>query len=184
MVTQAELIRLLRSPDNAVVLSAVEQLRIHGWLEDGTLHNVPLCHVHMENANLCNANLAKADLHQAHLQGADMSHANLTGAKLTRVNMAGSILVGTDLRGADLFKANLAGVQGLTDEQLLQAKRLYGATMPDNQTYDGRYNLAGDLDFAHWGRVDINDPKAMADFFGVSLAVYLQGQKLFSAESA
>jgi hypothetical protein len=49
--------------------------------------------------------------------------------------------------------------------------------MPDGGTYDGRYHLKGDLDFARWGQVEVDDPVAMAEFFGVSLKEYLEGQK-------
>jgi hypothetical protein len=178
MVTIIELIRKLRSPENKRVLQAVEELRVRGWLEDGSLDGVLLCHVHMEGADLINANLSNVDLHQAHLEFADLSMADLKKAKLSRTNLQGANLSGADLREADLFKANLKDALNLTDDQLSQAKRLYGAVMPDGTTYDGRFNLEGDISFAKWGKVDIDDPKAMAYFYGVSLKTYLDGQEL------
>ena len=178
-----DLIRKLRSPDNKHVLQAIEELRVRGWLEDGTLRGIPLCHVHMEGADLLGADLAKVDFHQASLQWTDLSRANLSGAKLTRINLQGANLSHAILQGADLFKANLLEARNLTDQQLASAKRLYGATMPNNEPYDGRYNLPGDLEFARWGRVDIDDPVAMANFLGVSLEVYLNGQEQTSQVS-
>jgi hypothetical protein len=59
---------------------------------------------------------------------------------------------------------------------------LFGAIMPDGGTYDGRYNLKGDLEFARWGQVDIDDPVEMAEFFGVSLEDYLEGQRAADVE--
>ncbi len=177
MVDLMELIRKLCSPDNKRVLQAVEELRVRGWLEDGSLQGVPLCHVHMQGADLIRANFRRVDFHQAHLQWADLSLADLSDAKLTRVNLQGANLSNTNLSGVDMFKANLKEARNLTDKQLAQVKRLWGAIMPDGNTYDGRYNLPGDMDFARWGRVDINDTQAMADFYQVPLEIYLRGQR-------
>lgn len=183
-----ELIRKLSSSQNKRVLEAVEELRVRGWLCDGSLAGVPLCHVHMENADLLGADLHNVDFHQAHFQWADLSQANLRGARLTRANLQGANLSQTDLTDADLFKANLVEARNLQDVQLARARRLWGAVMPDEETYDGRFNLPGDLEFAKWGRVDVHDPEAMAKFMGVSLETYLHGQesgkKLFVAEAA
>lgn len=173
-----DLIRLLSNPDNKRVLQAVEELRVRGWLTDGSLLNVPLCHVHLQNADLLGADLRRVDFHQAHLMWADLSQANLSGASLSRANFQGANMSQTNLAGADLFKANLTEVRNLTEMQLAVAKRLWGAIMPNGETYDGRFNLPGDLEFAKWGRVDVHDPAAMARFLGVSLEAYLHGQEL------
>jgi hypothetical protein len=176
MVTLVELIYKLRSPDTKRVLQAVEELRVRGWLGDGSLKGIPLCHTHLQGADLLSANFENVDFHQADLAGADLSMASLKGTKLTRVNFQRANLSHTDIRDADLYKANLKDAHNLTDEQLLTARRLYGATMVDGEPYDGRYNLEGDLAFARWGRVDIDDPEAMAEFYGVPLDSYLRGQ--------
>lgn len=177
MVAVMDLIRKLRSPENKRVLQAIEELRVRGWLHDGSLKNIPLCHAQMQYADLLGADLRKVDLHQAHLEHADLSQANLTGAKLSRANMQRSNLSQAILVDADLFKANLQDSRNLTDKQLAQAGRLWGAIMPDGTSYDGRYNLAGDLAFAKWGRIDINDPESMASFLRVPLETYLRGQE-------
>lgn len=178
MITVMELVRKLRHTDNKRVLQAVEELRVRGWLSDGSLAGIPLCHVHMQGADLFGANLSRIDFHQAELAWADLSMANLSGARLTRADLREADFSQADLTGVDLFKANLEGARNLSDEQLSKASRLWGANMPDGSCYDGRYNLAGDLDFARWGRVDPNDHQAMADFLRVPLEVYLQGQGL------
>jgi uncharacterized protein YjbI with pentapeptide repeats len=177
MSKKADLIRKLRSPDNKIVLQAVEELRVNGWLEDGSLENVPLCHVQMQGADLMSADLCSVDFHQAQLQNADLSNASLRGARFTRAKLQAANFSRADLKNADLFKADLTEARNLSSEQLATAKRLHGAIMPDELPYDGRYNLEGDLEFARWGRIDTKDPQAMADFYGVTLKIYLMGQR-------
>ncbi len=177
MSTLIELKRKLDNWDNKIVLEAVEELRVRGWLSDGSLNAVPLCDCHLEGADLLKASLRKVDLHRAHMQWADLSMADLTGAKLSRANLQGANFSQAVINDADLYKSNLGGARNLTAEQLSQARRLYGATMPDGSVYDGRFNLRGDLEFAVWGRVDMTDPQAMAEFLGVPLERYLEGQQ-------
>lgn len=184
MTTVRELVAKLSSPENKRVLEALAELRARGWLGDGSLAGVPLCYSHMEGADLLGADLREVDLHQAHLEWADLSMANLSGAKLTRANLQGANMSEADLTGADLFKANLLNAGNLGDAQLMTSHRLWGAIMPDGSTYDGRYNLPGDLDFARWGRVNIDDPQAMADFLRIPLEVYLRGQARLSELAA
>jgi uncharacterized protein YjbI with pentapeptide repeats len=174
-------VRKLSSSENRRVLEGVEELRAHGWLSDGSLAGILLCHAHLEHADLFGADLRNVDLHQARLQWTDLSQANLSGAKLSRANLQGANLSQAVLDGADLFKVNFLEARNLTGGQLAQAKRLWGAIMPDGETYDGRYNLPGDYEFAAWGRVDVNNPEAMARFLGVDLNLYLRGQELGQA---
>jgi uncharacterized protein YjbI with pentapeptide repeats len=182
MATLAELINLLHGPENQKVLETLDELRRGGWLTDGSLNRNSLCNVHMETADLSGASLHKADLHQARLQFADLKDADLSEAKLTRSRLMGANLGGANLSGADMYKVNLTGATNLTAAQLRRAKRLFGAILPDGSTYDGRYQLNGDLEFAAWGQVDVNDAQAMAKFFGVSLEVYLEGQRIADVE--
>jgi hypothetical protein len=156
-----DLIRKMRSPEAKLVLEAIAEMRARGWLEDGSLRGVMLCHAHLEGSDLYKANLREVDLHQAHLEGADLSLSDLGQAKLA---------------GADLFKADLTDVRNLTEQQLAQAKRLSFATMADGTPYNGRFSLPGDIDLARWGKVNPEDPAAMAYFLGVSLESYLRGQ--------
>jgi hypothetical protein len=171
-----DLIRKMRSPETKLVLEAIAELRARGWLEDGSLRGVMLCHAHLEGSDLYKANLREVDLHQAHLEGSDLGLADLGSAKVTRANLRGANLSQANLDGADLFKTDLSDARNVTDEQLKQAKRLCFATMPDGSPYNGRFNLAGDIDLARWGKVDPDDPAAMAYFLGVSLDSYLRGQ--------
>jgi hypothetical protein len=176
MVTKIEVINKLWSHENKLVLQAVEELRVRGWLVDGSLRGVALCKAQFQDADLMGADLRGVDLHQAQLEFSDLSKANLTAAKLTRANLHGANLDQAELTRADFYKANLRRVNNLTDRQLSRVKRLWGAMMQDGTTYDGRYNLPGDLELALWKKIDTQDPQAMAEFYGVSVEAYLSGQ--------
>lgn len=168
MATKSQIIRKLRSPDNKIVLQAVEELRACGWLEDGTLEGLNLRHVHFQRADLYQANLRKVNLSMADLRWADLSKADLHGAQLSNANLFRADLSKADLNKANLYKANLQGIRNLTDDQLSQAFRLREAIMPDGSRYDGRFNLPGDLESARANHIDINDPDAMTEFYGVA----------------
>ena len=183
MTTKIELINKLRSPDNKRTLQAIEELRIRGWLTDGTLHGIALCNIQLKGADLMQADLVGIDFHQASMEWSDLRNANLKSAKLTRAKLSGANLSQTILDYANLYKANLRGVKNLTEDQLRKVKSLWGAIMPDGKTYDGRYNLPADLALAEWRNIHTSDPKAMAEFYGVSLDEYLEGQKA-AAETA
>lgn len=178
METRFDILRRLRSIDNKRVLLAIEDLRVRGWLFDGSLGDKELCHARMQNADLMGANLTNVDLHQAELENADLSQANLTGARMARANLRGVDFSQAIIANADFFKADLQNARNLTDRQLAQAKRLWGAIMPDGTTYDGRYNLKGDIEFARWGRIEVENPEAMAAFLQIPLETYLRGQEL------
>jgi uncharacterized protein YjbI with pentapeptide repeats len=174
--TRVELINKLYSLENKHVIAAVAELRMRGWLTDGSLHGIGLCHAQFQGVDLMKADLRDVDFHQADLESADLCMANLQDAKLTRTNLRSANFSHADLAGADLYKADLRGARNLTREQLLRVRRLWGAIMPDGETYDGRYGLPGDLGQARWAKVDLNDPKAMAGFYGVPFETYLRGQ--------
>ena len=71
------------------------------------------------------ANLANANLIGANLEGANLIEAILTGANLT-----GADLKGARLEGAILIEANLKGVVGKTDEEIINS----GAILDENTT--------------------------------------------------
>jgi uncharacterized protein YjbI with pentapeptide repeats len=172
-----QLIRKLRNPDNETVIQAVDELREQGWLHSGTLQGMGLRCANLQGANLHKANLEEADLRMANLHGADLSEADLQGARLNRANLRSTNLRGANLLGADLFNTDLERVLNLTDEQLIQARRLRAATMLSGSRYDGRFNLPGDLRDAGVLHIDGQNAVAMADFYGVSVEAYRQGQE-------
>ncbi len=177
MLSKTELINRLQSLDNKIVLKAVGELHTCGMLSDGSLRGIALCQAFLQGADLKEADLCYVDLHQANLDDTDLTNAKFLAAKLNRASLQGANLEGTDFTNADLYKVNLRGARNLTEEQLSKLNELFGSIMPDGTVYDGRFNLFGDLDRAKWAKVKIDDPKSMAEFYGVSLENYLQGQK-------
>jgi len=81
---------------------------------------------------------------------------------------------------AYLQEANLTGAIELEDWQLATVKYLRKAILPNGKLYDGRFNLRGDLSWAYdklkINKDDDNYNQGMADFYGVSIDEYLQGQ--------
>ncbi len=176
MLSKTELINKIWSQENKYSLQAIEELRVRGWLSDGSLRGVSFCRAQLQGADLMDADFCNVDFHQANLDFANLSSARLNGAKLNRASLQGVDFDHADLTNADLHKSNLRGARNLSDAQLARVSHLFGSIMPDGKPYDGRYNLAGDLAQARWAKVDLNDPAHMADFFGVLLEDYLAGQ--------
>src|SRR5512135_2537118 len=177
MPTKMELINKIYMLENKSTLQAVEEMRVRGWLTDGSLKGAALCQAQMSNADLMDADLRNVDFHQANLEFADLRKARLNGAKLNRASLFRANFDHADLTYADLYKANLRGAQNLTDQQLSSANQLLGAVMPDGSTYDGRFYLAGDLARARWAKVNMDDPASMADFYGVTVEAYMHAHK-------
>lgn len=108
------LIERMGSGDREVAHQAVDMLREHGWLSDGSLHEANLSGANLFEVNVGGANLRRANLGRADLTGADLStaylsRANLIGADLSRADLSRADLAGADLRRADLREANLSG---------------------------------------------------------------------------
>ena len=173
MQTKLELINKILSLENKRSLEAIEELRIRGWLTDGSLHGVALCQAQLEHADLMGADLRNVDFHQSNLDLADLSKARLNGTKFNRASLQRANFDQADLTHANLYKANLQGARNLADEQLSLVNQLLGAILPDGKVYSGCFNLPGDLGRARWAKVNIDDPKEMAEFYGVSLGEYM-----------
>jgi uncharacterized protein YjbI with pentapeptide repeats len=163
--SRLEIMNKLRNPETIKVQKVIHEIRLRGWLQDGTLEGADLRHVHFQHSNLENADLKGADLRMAHLQFSNLSYSDLTGACLSNANLYGADLRQASLRGANLLKAKLQGVLNVKNEQLAEAKSLWGAILPDGSLYDGRFNLDGDIEFAQAGSIDIHNPREMAAFY-------------------
>ena len=177
MPTKLELINNIYKLENKSTLQAIEELRVRGWLTDGSLCGIALCQAELENVDLMEADLRNVDLHQANLEFADLRKARLNGAKLQRASLYRANFDQADLTYAEMYKANLRGAQNLTEQQLANVHQLLGAIMPDGNIYDGRFNLPGDLARARWAKVNLDDSESMAELYGVSLDVYLCAHK-------
>jgi uncharacterized protein YjbI with pentapeptide repeats len=117
---KAQLIREMGSQDNGIALWAVEELRAHRWLFDGSLEGENLYYgvmsvltvrnpsgANLQGSNLREGNLQRVNLHCADLRGADLSWANLQKANLSRANLEHASMSLVNLQGADLTIANL-----------------------------------------------------------------------------
>jgi hypothetical protein len=93
-----QLMRQLHSYYNPTALQAVEELRILGWLDDGSLRGLNLRGADLRTANLYQADLQGTDLINAKLQGVDFYEANLKDAKVTDEQLAAVIT----MRGATM----------------------------------------------------------------------------------
>jgi hypothetical protein len=172
-----DLLHRLSSRVNSEAMRASEELRYCGWIEDGTLDDCNVTGADLQNCNFARARMRRVRFHRAILREASFYRADLQGAYLVGVDASEAIFRGADLSGAYLQGANLTGAAGLTPQQLATAARLKGATMPDGTRYDGRYNLRGDTKKARDKGHDPEYDERVAEFYGVPLEVYLEGQR-------
>ncbi len=153
---KAQLISELRSGDNGIAQRALTELRERGWAMDGSLRHV----------YLIRANLKQAFFRDVDLTGAWFREANLRNTYWKRANLQDATLVGADLTGA----------RRLSTAQLTKAYMLLGATLPNGQRYDGRFNLPKDIANGEKRGFNMSQPVEAAQFYGVSLQAYQTGQ--------
>lgn len=182
-------LRILDGKRNGTLLQFLSDAGLVSSDKDNTV--IDLSATRVRGIDLREANLFLVDLRQAYLEDADLRGAalfgtDLRGAYLHRADLKGAVLFeadlhGTYLLGADLDGAALSGVDlreaRVTDEQLAQAMTLVGTTMPDGSLYNGRFILESDIGTARESNIDTDDPKAMADFYHVSVEDYQRGQE-------
>ncbi len=178
---KARLTHKLGSSLNTEARRAAEELRMLGWLTDGTLEGVELIGANLEGVDLRRAVLRGARLYRANLQGARLYEADLRGAFLTGADLSGATMGRVRLDGAYLAGANLKDCARLPRGALARANRLKGATLPDGSRYDGCYQLPGDLrelrkQLRRAGAA-ADDEAAIAAWYGVPLEAYRRGQR-------
>lgn len=83
-----QLLRQLHSYYNPVALQSIEELRILGYLADGTCHDLDL-----RGADWRGGNLYQADLHNCDLRNAKLHQVDFVLANLTNVNVSDEQLV-------------------------------------------------------------------------------------------
>jgi uncharacterized protein YjbI with pentapeptide repeats len=122
------------------------------YLVEAILSESDLSRANLVGADLSGSDLSRADLDSAWLLDANLGESTesalteayrptslakaiLRRADLQRADLSGADLSGADLSGADLREADLRAAVGVTEEQLVQARSLEGATMPDGQKY-------------------------------------------------
>jgi hypothetical protein len=115
------------------------------------------------------------DLENGILAGLSLRGSNWQDCNLYRADLRGCDLTNVNFFRADLVLARLEGAK-ISDEQLASADIMHGAILPNGSRYDGRYNLTGDAAYATRSQVDPESPEEMAEWYGISLEQYLEGQ--------
>lgn len=124
-----QLITRFTSGEHQVALDAIEQLRFHEWLMDGSLWGVDL-----NSADLHNANLFLADL-----GGASLEHVNLNHSNLFMTNFEDAILWRAQFKDASLIESNFYNAN-LKEADLRQADLTASNLQRSNLKYT---NLCG-----------------------------------------
>ncbi|WKN32399.1 pentapeptide repeat-containing protein [Porifericola rhodea] len=105
----------------------LEAARLNQTNFDGSsLNQAILTHAYASGSSFKNAYLIKANLQSAFLIKSDFENAFMMEADLK-----GAYVVGASFKNANLYKADLRGVDGLTLEQLTEAKTLHQAKLDD-----------------------------------------------------
>ena len=96
-----------------------------------------ICHqVNFEEAKLCGANLHGASLEYSQFLSADLSTASFVKTNLHNTNLQQANLCDTDFSGANLHGANLNDAKNFQPSQLLAAKSLKNAIMPNGEKFE------------------------------------------------
>ena len=158
------LIREMRSKDNATALNAVEELKAHGWLDDGSLQGAFLVGADLHGAFLAGANLSGADLTNTNLKEASLATANLEGTDLEYANLHRANLGYADLRDSDMGFANLHGADLRFSN--LQQTILDHTTLPDEALWTPETDMERFTNEEHpnfWCSADPKSPAYRSD---------------------
>lgn len=101
-----QLIEQFVSGEHQNALDAIEQLRFHEWLMDGSLWGIDLSGADLHQANLFLADLGSASLEQVNLNQSNLFMVNLEDAMLWRARFCGASLVEANFYNANLKEAN------------------------------------------------------------------------------
>lgn len=138
-----ETLRQLDSTHKVALLRFLYKLKFI----DDDFHVVSLKGADFHACNLAGLDLSDTDLTGANFSNADMRNVKLDSSTLVAVNFNSTNLTGADLevsdmhyadvRNANLAGADLAGVIGMSVEQLIKASSLAGTTLPDGSVQPG-----------------------------------------------
>lgn len=189
------LLRDLTSRDLFRTKKAVEELRINGWLSDGSLkggdfdravldgtdlNTVDFSQANLMGASFLGAYLFDANLSEtilikvnfvmgrlsgANLENSHLTQADLSSARANRVRFCGATMHEAILENTSLIGADFRKVVGLEPNQLQRVYALRGATMPDGSLYLGEMNLPGDLENAILDGVDVKNEKDLLNWY-------------------
>jgi ABC-2 type transport system permease protein len=91
----------------------------------------------LSDTDMSGANFSNADLHNANLNSTTLISTNFSGANLAGADLKDADMHNDNIANANLASADLAGVIGKNVEQLLQARSLAGARLPDGSVQPG-----------------------------------------------
>ncbi|MCK5573916.1 MAG: pentapeptide repeat-containing protein [Bacteroidetes bacterium] len=95
------------------------------------IDNADLRSVNLKEANLRGASMESADLRGTNMKEADLTDADCRGADLETANLKEANLENADLTGSNLRKADLHEATGLTLKQLMSARSIQDARLPE-----------------------------------------------------
>jgi uncharacterized protein YjbI with pentapeptide repeats len=78
--TQKASVWFVDSLGNRAAIQAIDQLRVQGWLTDGSMQGFAMCRAPHQGANLEDANLCCAGFHQANSEWTNLIRAKLRTA--------------------------------------------------------------------------------------------------------
>jgi len=104
------LLREMGSRSNEVAIRAVEELRVLGYLTDGSIpKGTNFSWANLRNAPLEKAKLKGVNLSFAHLEGADLRSTEFESADLSNARLEKAALLHTNFEKADLNSAHFEG---------------------------------------------------------------------------
>ncbi|MGB5873647.1 MAG: pentapeptide repeat-containing protein [Bacteroidota bacterium] len=105
----------------------LKEATLRGAVLDGS----DLRYADLKEATLQGASLKNADLRHANLKEAKLSDARLEGADLRKANLKEAQLENADFDGCNLSDVDLHEASGLTLKQLISARTIRGANLPE-----------------------------------------------------
>jgi uncharacterized protein YjbI with pentapeptide repeats len=149
---KAELIRKMGSQINDVALSAAEEMRVSGWLLDGSLRGADLHGASLPDANMRGVVLSDSQLYEANLQGADMYGANLSNAVMWGINLSDANLIVANMQNTDLISANMSGATLRGAD--LSGAGLFDSDLSNAELHDANFSGA-DLESANLSNANL-----------------------------
>ena len=153
-----DLIAQMGSDVRGVAITAIEELRHHGWLTDGSLRGADFHGANLQRADLRRANLMGANLMLANFQKADLRRADLMGADLMLANLQEAILLQANLQETNLQLANLQGA-------VLVRAKFQGAQLQRAVLHRANLGAAQDLETAKLDGAKANSETQWPDGF-------------------
>lgn len=169
---KAQLIREMGSQDNGVALRAVEELRAHGWLMDGSLRGTTLHKANLQGSGLRFADLQGVRFFEVNLEGADLLGANLQETSLCVVNFQRAKLVSTNLRSSLIFVCDMRGAMVLQtnlQDAHVQLTDFSGAFLLDSNL-QGIQLQDSNLRGVQLGNIDLQNISGLTDQILVAVA--------------